>query len=204
MPPTRVYLLRHAETTWNAEGRLQGHLDAPLSERGRRQLEALTRALRPVALAALYSSPLSRARVCAEAVGAACGLAVQPVDEFREMNQGEWEGRLVDEVVAADGARVQAWWDAPHEVQVPGGESLQQLQARALRGFERVVARHHAEAVAIMAHGGVNKVILLAVLGAPLSHHGRIRQANACINIIEVNGESRRVVLLNDTVHLGT
>jgi alpha-ribazole phosphatase/probable phosphoglycerate mutase len=203
MPPTRVYLLRHAETTWNAEGRLQGHLDAPLSERGRQQLDGLTRALRAVPLAALYSSPLSRARVCAEAIGAACGLVVQLVDAFREMDQGEWEGRLVDEVVAADGARVQAWWDAPHEVQVPGGESLQQLQTRALRRFEDITTRHHGETVAIMAHGGVNKVILLAVLGAPLSHHGRIRQANACINIIEVNGETRRVVLLNDTVHLG-
>lgn len=202
MPPTRVYLIRHAETTWNAEGRLQGHRDAPLSERGRRQLERLTRALRAVPLAALYASPLPRARVCAEAVGAACGLAVHLVDEFREMDQGEWEGRLVDEVVAADGTRVQRWWDAPHEVQVPGGETLQQLADRAVRAFDAVVARHRDQAIAIVAHGGVNKVILLSVLGAPLAHHGRIRQANACVNVIEVEDGVRRVVLMNDTAHV--
>lgn len=203
MPPTRVYLIRHAETTWNAEGRLQGSLDAPLSERGTRQLRGLAEALSPVPLAALYSSPLSRARECAEAIGAACGLAAHIVDELREMDQGEWEGRRVDEVVAADGQRVQAWWDAPHEVQVPGGESLQQVADRAVRAFGALTARHPGQAIAIVAHGGVNKVILLAALGAPLSHHGRLRQHNACINVLEVDGATTRVVTLNDTIHLG-
>ncbi len=204
MPPTRVYLVRHAETTWNAEGRLQGSLDAPLSERGMRQLSRLTESLRGVPLVALYSSPLSRARECADAIGAACGLAVRLVDEFREMDQGEWEGRRVDEVVASDGQRVQAWWDAPHEVQVPGGESLQQVADRAVRAFGALNMRHPGQAIAIVAHGGVNKVILLAALGAPLSHHGRLRQSNACINVIEVDEGVTRVVALNDTFHLGS
>lgn len=74
MPPTRVYLIRHAETTWNAERRLQGTLDAPLSDRGMRQLRDLTEALQAVQLAAIYSSPLSRARDTAEPIGAAHSL----------------------------------------------------------------------------------------------------------------------------------
>ena len=202
MSPTRVYLVRHAETTWNAERRLQGTLDAPLSDRGTRQLRDLTEALRSVQLAAIYSSPLSRARDTAEPIGAAHSLPVQIVDEFREMDQGDWEGRLVDDVVAEDGERVQAWWDSPHEVQVPGGENLAQVQDRALRAFGAVAARHRGQAIAIVAHGGVNKVLLLAALGAPLSHHGRIRQSNACINLIEVDEGVARVIALNDTVHL--
>jgi alpha-ribazole phosphatase len=203
VPPTRVYLIRHAETTWNAERRLQGTLDAPLSERGRRQVTALTAVLRAVPLVALYSSPLSRARDTAEPIGAACGLRVQLIDELREMDQGEWEGRLVDDVVAADGQRVQAWWDAPHEVQVPGGESLRQVADRAVHAFHERAARHRGQAIAMVAHGGVNKVILLAALGAPLAHHFRIRQGNGCINLIEVDDATARVVLLNETEHLG-
>jgi len=76
------------------------------------------------------------------------------------------------------------------------------VRDRALRAFDAVAARHRGQAIAIVAHGGVNKVLLLAALGAPLSHHGRIRQSNACINLIEVDEGVARVIALNDTAHL--
>jgi broad specificity phosphatase PhoE len=203
MPATLVYLIRHAETVWNVERRVQGSLDAPLSDRGRRQVACLVGALRDVPLAALYASPLARAQETARPLAEARGLSLQVVDDLREIDQGEWEARLLDDVQADDGERLLAWWSAPHTVRMPGGETLGEVQARALRAFAAMAARHAGEAVAIVAHGGVNKALLLALLGAPLAAYWRIRQNNACINLIEVDGPATRVRSLNDTLHLG-
>ncbi len=198
-----IYLVRHAETTWNAEGRIQGTLDAPLSARGVRQARHLVEALRPVSLAALYSSPLARAQATAQPLSDAYGLPLQIVDDFREMNHGDWDGRLVEDLVATDGERLQMWRDSPAEVRLPGGESIADVHTRAMRAFTALVTRHHHETIAVVAHGGVNRAILLALQGAPLGDYRQIRQDNGCANIIEVDGGRRRVLTLNDTRHLG-
>lgn len=203
MPATLVYLIRHAETVWNVERRIQGSLDAPLTERGRQQVACLVAALREVPLAALYASPLERAQETARPLAAARGLAVVPVDDLREIDQGEWEARRLDEVRAEDGERLLAWWSAPHTVRMPGGETLDEVQARARRAFDTIAARHAGEAVGVVAHGGVNKALVLGIMGAPLAAYWRIRQNNACINLIEADGPASRVLSLNDTMHLG-
>jgi broad specificity phosphatase PhoE len=203
MALTTLYLIRHAETTWNAEQRLQGNLDAPLSDRGARQVARLVEALRAVPLAAVYSSPLDRAVQTALPVAAPHGLAVDVIEDLREVDQGEWESRLLDEVAAQDGERLQTWWNAPHTVRLPAGESLIEVQERALRALWTLEARHHGQTVGIVAHGGVNKTILLEMLGAPLASYWRLRQHNACVNIIEAGGAQPRVALLNETAHLG-
>jgi len=95
------------------------------------------------------------------------------------------------------------WRDSPADTRLPGGETLQEVQARALAVIETIAAHHRGQRIAVVAHGGVNKTILLGLLGVPLSYHWRIRQANACINIVELDGALARVVVLNDTVHLG-
>jgi broad specificity phosphatase PhoE len=136
-------------------------------------------------------------------VAAAHGVAPAVVDELRELDMGEWENRLLDDLAAEDGARMQAWWEAPHTVRMPGGESLTDVQSRALRAFLELAARHQGQAVALVAHGGVNKTILLSLLGAPLASYWRIRQSNACINLVEVDGAQPRVITLNETAHLG-
>jgi len=203
MSLTRIYLIRHAETTWNAEGRLQGTLDAPLSERGQRQAENLVEALRQVPFAAVYSSPLERAYGTARALAEAHGLTTIAIEAFREMNQGEWEGRRVDEVAAEYGESLKMWRDSPAETRLPGGESLAEVAKRAAAAFGDVAARHPGGTIAIVAHGGVNKTILLTLLGAPLAHHWRLRQGNACINIVDMDGSTARIAVLNDTIHLG-
>lgn len=72
-----------------------------------------------------------------------------------------------------------------------------------MRAFEALAARHRGDTIAVVAHGGVNKTILLTVLGAPLGHHWRIMQSNACINVLEVGGPTPRILALNQTLHLG-
>lgn len=202
MPSTTLYLLRHAETTWNAERRIQGTLDAPLSERGVRQVRALVDALHDVRLSALYSSPLQRALQTAQPVAVAQALPLRVADGLREIDQGEWESRLLDEVRENDGARLQAWWDSPESVRMPGGESLGEVQRRAMRAVLEIVACHAGETVAAVCHGGVGKCILLALLGAPLAAYWRLRQNNACINVVEFDGDLARVITLNETAHL--
>lgn len=200
---TRIYLMRHAETTWNSERRIQGHLDAPLSPRGIRQTERLVTALREHAFDGLYASPLPRAMDTARPLAAALGLSVVPMDEFREVNQGAWESRLLDELLAEDGDRLRAWWEAPHTVRMPDGETLEEVQTRARPALEALARRHRRGTIAVVAHGGVNKTVLLWALGAPLAGYWRIRQHNACINIVEIGAPQPRVVLLNETAHLG-
>lgn len=203
MQPTVIYLIRHAETTWNVEGRLQGALDAPLSERGQEHVRRLAEALRPVPLVAVYSSPLGRACATAEPIAVAHAVPLRTVADLREMAQGEWEGRLISEVRDGDGRPIQARVDSPAESSRPGGETMEQLQARAVAALRLLVERHPGEAIAVVAHGGVNKTLLLSCLGAPLGHHARIAQGGACINIIELGGPLPRVTTLNSTVHLG-
>ncbi|MBM3470498.1 MAG: histidine phosphatase family protein [Armatimonadetes bacterium] len=202
MSPTTIYLIRHAETTWNAEGRLQGTLDAPLSERGQEQVRRLIEALRAVPLAAVYSSPLGRAHATADPIAAAHAVPLRTVAELREMAQGEWEGRLISEVRDGDGRPIQARVDSPVESVFPGGETMEHVQTRAVAALRMLAERHPGEVIAVVAHGGVNKTLLLSCLGAPLGHHARIAQGGACINIIELGGPLPRVTALNNTVHL--
>ena len=179
MPSTTLYLLRHAETTWNAERRIQGTLDAPLSERGARQVRALVDALRDVRLSALYSSPLQRAMETARP-----GVSAHPL-----------AGR-------GAGGRRRAWGPSPEPGRVPGGETRGEVQRRAMRSVFEIAAGHAGETVAAVGHGGVNKTILLALLGAPLASYWRIRQHNACINVVEFDGDLTRIITLNETSHL--
>jgi broad specificity phosphatase PhoE len=203
MPAASIYLIRHAETTWNAERRVQGKLDAPLSERGVRQVGALVDALRQVRFAALYASPLPRAMLTARPVAEAQGLTVQGVDDLREIDQGAWEGRFIHDVETTDGATLRAWSQTPDVVRMPGGETLAEVQARAMRALTGLAARHAGDTIAVVAHGGVNKTLLLAVMGAPLSSYWRVRQHNACFSILEFDGDAARVITLNEIAHLG-
>lgn len=202
MQPTLIYLIRHAETTWNAEGRLQGTLDAPLSARGQEQVRRLIEALRAVPLTTVYSSPLGRARATAAPIAAAHGVPLHTVAELREMAQGEWEGRLISDVRDVDGRPLQARVDSPAESCLPGGETMEEVAVRAVAALHLLAEHHPGEAIAVVAHGGVNKALLLWCLGAPLGHHVRIAQGGACINLIEVGGPLPRVMALNSTVHL--
>jgi broad specificity phosphatase PhoE len=202
MAATLIYLIRHGETNWNAERRIQGRLDAPLSVRGAEQVRALAEALSGRPISAIYSSPLPRALETARPLAVAHKVPVWQFDQFREIDQGEWESRLLDEVQRNDGDRLRAWRDAPESVRVPGGETLAEVQCRAVRALTALAERHAGTQVAVVAHGGVNKTVLLWILGASLASYWRIRQDNACVNLLEVDGDNRRVLCLNDTSHL--
>ncbi|MCD4685948.1 MAG: histidine phosphatase family protein [Anaerolineae bacterium] len=165
---TRVYLIRHGETDWNAAGRWQGHAPVPLNESGLTQSAALGRYLAQhnVTLAALYSSDLKRAFQTAAAVAEALAMETQTDTRLRETDLGVWQGMTRTEVEAWDGERyaelVADWYTGPR----PGGESRQQVETRMRAVFDAIIARHTDQTVALVSHGGSLGMLLRSVCGA--------------------------------------
>ena len=200
----RYLLIRHGESVWNGERRIQGNQDPPLSPRGRRQAELLARRLGadlPRA-AAVYTSPLRRAAETAETVRAATGLPVFPEPGLREMCLGKWEGMTVPEIQAAFPGTYEAWLADPLAHPAPGGERLEAFARRVTDAFERVRAAQPGNDVILVSHGGPIKALLCHVLGLEFRLLFRIKQDNTAVSLVEVDDTTRRVVLVNDTCHL--
>ncbi len=164
---TRVLLIRHGETDWNAVGRWQGHAPVPLNAAGLRQSAALGRWLAAQQnwhIVAIYSSDLPRAAQTAQAVAEALGLAVQLEPRLREKDLGHWQGLTREEVRAWDGERYARYREGWPHVPVPGGEAIPQLVARAHAALEEIAARHSGQTVALVSHGGTISNLLHALL----------------------------------------
>ena len=136
---TTLLLVRHGETDWNAERRWQGHADVPLNERGREQARALAERLAGESIDAIYSSDLSRARDTADIVGARLDVPVAVDPDLREIDVGAVEGLTAEESEAFDG-----WQGEPHEAH----------SQRVLAAINRIAARHPAERILVVTHGG--------------------------------------------------
>jgi broad specificity phosphatase PhoE len=149
---TELLLVRHGETDWNAEGKLQGHTDRPLNEYGRRQAQALAEQLAGDSIDAVYASDLSRARETAEILGAKLGLPVVVDPDLREKNWGNWEGLTSDE-------RLHVEFE---------GETSEAHRDRTLVAVQRIVERHPEGRIVVVTHGGSLRRIQAAVSGFAL------------------------------------
>ena len=156
---TSLLLIRHGETAWNAEHRIQGHLDIPLSVTGIRQAARLADRLAPEGVAAIYSSALARAWLTAEPLAARLGLDIVADDRLRERSFGVFEGLTVDEIAARHPEGFRSWRLRDAAWAIEGGESGQQLIDRVLSALHDIVARHPDKLVAIVTHGGVLDVV---------------------------------------------
>jgi len=200
----RILLARHAETPWNAEGRYQGQIDIPLSATGRAQAKALGQRLKTVPITHAVASPLSRTQSTARAaLGAEREPLLQLERGFMEIAHGQWEGKLASEIQAIDPKRLQAWHETPDSVHMPNGESLAQVLERSWRALTAVTEDlTQDDTLLIVAHDAVNRVLLCKILGLPLSHLWRFRQAPATLNLLEGDTAERlQVVRLNDCSH---
>jgi probable phosphoglycerate mutase len=200
---TRIVLVRHGETEWNREERFRGRIDVDLNETGRAQAEACARAIAARwAPSAVYSSPLSRAVHTAEPIARRCGLAVQRLEGLTDIDYGEWHGLTPEDARARWPDLTEAWLRTPGRVAPPGGESLGVVQARALAAVEQLARTHADDTVVAVAHTVVNRVLLLAAVGADLDAFLRLGQATGAINVLEAGGPVLRAVAVNDTCHL--
>ena len=200
----RILLARHGETPWNAEGRYQGQEDIPLSPVGERQARLLGERLRELRIDKAVSSPLSRARRTAQlALGEEREAMLGTDAGLMEIAHGTWEGLLASEIAAQDPERLRAWRDAPDTVQMPGGESLGQVFERSWQALERAAeGLGDDQALLVVAHDAVNRVLLCRVLGIPMSRLWSFRQAPTTLNLLEwPDLERLEVVRLNDCAH---
>jgi 2,3-bisphosphoglycerate-dependent phosphoglycerate mutase len=165
---TDLYLIRHARSTWNTEGRMQGWADMPLDDLGLRQAQALAERLRNYSFDAIYSSPLARARQTAEAVAAYSNLVVVLDDRLKERDLGQWTGLTGSEAEQQfPGIRLSGEWRITGP---PGGEGQAQLAARAAAAFSDILAAHPDGRVAVISHSGTLSAYLAHLLGlSPVS-----------------------------------
>lgn len=200
----RLILIRHGETTWNAIHRFQGFADIELSPRGRSQASSLAQSLKNEALAAIYSSPLIRARETAAEIAKYHPCPVVIEEGLKELNQGLLEGLTAEELRRDYPGFLEDWRRAPAKVRLPGGETLAELQERAWSAVQGILGRHPAGSVAAVAHSFVNLAILCRVLEIPLDHFRLLRQEASAKNIIEFSERGPVLRCLNDTCHLAS
>lgn len=196
--PLRLILVRHGETLWNAQGRVQGFTDLELTERGRQQAQALAQALQHEPLDAVYSSPLRRALETARLIAQPHGLAVQTDAELMEMDQGELEGLTGEEMRRLYPELLAEWRVHPAQVKLPGGESLAQLQERAWAAIEHIRARHPEGVVVVVGHNFTNVAILCRVLGLDMNEFRRLKQDVAAMNIVEFRPDGAVLLAANE------
>jgi len=207
-PMTTVYLIRHGQTEGSGEKRYKGHIDVPLSAEGVEQARRLAGYLSGLTengghpaggLHGVFSSDLSRAVRTAEIVASRFGLGVEIMPEFRERHFGRWEGMTWDEIREAYPAEFRAWADNPLEFSPVGGESTIEVRERVMPAFYRLIWKNEGRHIALVAHGGVNRIILCDILGIPLEHIFRVEQDFAGLNIIQFHGDVPVVKMLNFT-----
>ena len=202
----KVILVRHGESVWNSQRRIQGSLDPELSPCGRRQTDLLVSHLRPhltPAVAAIYSSPLRRAAQTADQIAVAYQIPVVHEPDLREMSLGKWEGKTVAEIQATYPGCYEQWLEDPLAFPAPGGEDLRSFERRVVGVLERMQNTQPKADLIVVSHGGVIKALLCFALGLDVRYLFRLKQDNTAINQIELDGRVRRVLLLNDTCHLG-
>jgi broad specificity phosphatase PhoE len=180
-----------------AEGRFFGQTDIALSPAGVAQATALGTRLGMEPIDAVYASDLLRARDSAAPLAAARGTDVRVVPPLREMAMGRWEGLTFAEIRAREPELCDRWLADPFAMPFPDGESVADLRARAVPALRGVVERHGGQRIAVIAHGGTNRVILADALGLPLGNIFRLAQDYGAWSLIEYRADGGIVHAVN-------
>lgn len=204
MSRLRLFVIRHGQTAWSRERRFAGARDVPLAEEGLRQCEAVAAALGDKAVAAVYASPLARARASAEMIAKPHRLEVRIEPDFREMAFGEWEGLGRDEVATRFPEAYELWRAAPHRLVLPGGERLADVAARVENAVEELVGMHADETVVLVSHAIVLRLIVLRALGLGPDRLWTVDASPAGITEIEYEPGWATIHRMNTLSHLET
>lgn len=202
MPRLRLYLVRHGETAWSRERRFAGARDVPLTPDGVRQCEAVARHLAEAALAAVYASPLERARASAEIVAKPHRLEVRVDPAFAEMDFGPWEGLSRDEAARRFPDQWTVWRTTPERFRLEGAEPLGAVAARARQGVARLATAHPDQTVLLVSHAVVIRLLVLDALGLGPERLWTVDASVAGLTEIEYEPGWATVHRMNTLVHL--
>lgn len=194
-----LYCIRHGESTYNIEGRIQGQEDTPLSPLGERQSQILAQTLATLRADAIYASPLRRAMQTAQPLANILHLEPRTDDRLKEIHAGIFQGLLSSELAERYPREAALWRSQDPEFEIPGGESRKALGIRGQAAFEAIRAAGHRVCV-VVAHGGVLAAAFKALMGLPALPNP-FAFFNASISILEWT-DTVRAVALNQTQHL--
>lgn len=202
MDATRIIAIRHGETAWNVDTRIQGHLDIPLNDTGRWQARRAGAALAGESLAAVYASDLGRAFQTAQAVADVASLPVQADVGLRERAFGTFEGKTFAEIESQWPEQALLWRRRDPSFEPAGGESLLRFRERVVATLNRLAARHPGEQIVLVGHGGVMDVLYRAATGQELQAPRTWALGNAAINRLLWTPDGLTLVGWADTSHL--
>lgn len=197
---TKIFLIRHGETQWNAIGRLQGSSDVELSPEGIEQARRLAAHFPAREVGAIYSSDLVRAVMTAEILAAKFNLPVIKVSDLRETNFGDWEGKFFDELAKEYPVEFEKFFKSPEELCPPHGETFLESQVRAWAALGKIFVEHENQNVVVVSHGAVIRLILCAALEIPIRKMWAISQFNLAVNILRMDDGQITVELVNGSL----
>ncbi|MBE0479709.1 MAG: histidine phosphatase family protein [Dehalococcoidia bacterium] len=206
----RIILVRHGETRWNREHRIQGLADLDLNETGRKQAQALAEALRNERVSAIYTSPLRRAMDTAAAIARYHPVEMTVLDGLKELDAGEVDGMTYDEMRENHADFLVKWLEDCSSIRVPGGCTLQELQDQVWSAIDHIRSRHEVDedqavqerSIVVVAHFFPILSILCKALSLDLSQCRRLRLGLASICTLDFNSDRIVLVSMNDTCHL--
>jgi len=196
----RLILIRHGETLWNKEGRVQGISDVELSAAGIQQARLLSLSLKDQPIRAIHTSPLKRALQTAEIINEFHRKEIHSHQDLMEMDQGDFEGVSFKKLMACEKDFLNKWIADPASVQMPNGESLIQLQERAWRAMERIINKE--ENAVIVAHNFTIAVIICRIKNISLKEFLSACVGNASKTIISFQKDGIFIEAFNDRRHL--
>lgn len=202
---TVLILVRHAECPGNVEGLFRGRIDFPLTKTGREQTELLAEELKNYPISAIYTSPLTRCVQTAEVISQ---LAPQKVKIFKDeglnnIKLGTWEGKPKREIKENLPELWKLWITEPEKLRIPRGESLADVQKRALQSVKKIISKHKDQTVVIVTHRAVLKPLLAGLLSIRQPYFWKIHMDNCAYSIVEYEeGRGFTLTLLNQTKHL--
>ena len=200
-PGTLLFLIRHGETQWNLDHRVQGHEDVLLTERGREQARRLALWLAGEPIQAFYSSDLRRAWETAEIL-AAGSAPVWKEPRVREASFGLFQGLTTAEIEARYPEEFRAWRRDAVRHRPPGGETLEDLRKRCMTALREHLPKHPGQAVALVAHGGPVRVMVCGLLDLPLEVYPKLRVENTAVTRILFGDRGTILAGFNEVAHL--
>ena len=201
---TTILLIRHGQVAGITPPRFRGREDLMLTPQGVRQAEQVRDA---IALRwvpnAVYCSPLTRCVRTADTIARQFALDVRTHQGLNDISYGAWQGMTVTEVAQRWPEELARWHGTPHTMRVPGGETLQEVQARAVDALQAILHAHRHGTVVLVAHDSVNRILLGHALGLPLGSYWSLAQSPCCINEVTFADDRFTIHSINETQHIG-
>jgi broad specificity phosphatase PhoE len=198
---TTIYLLRHGETVNTLDGplRYNGHFDVDITAKARAQMVQRGLEFADRNITTVYASDLKRCRIGGEIIAKKIGCPLILRENLREMKMGDWEGLTLNEVRERFPEQVEQKFADFINYRIPDSETVPEVEERIYPEFDRIAARHRGEAIVIVAHGGVNLLLVSRILGLPSTNIFNLDQNFGCINQILIGDDFKKVVMINSS-----